>query len=106
MDGERDRPRAPAWLRNYETKASFGFSADQRGLFTEAETIAGALVNEVSILSPGTKPAEPLARVMLVKRSTVPTSSHRAVAADDQGTVFNGGPMLRRPNIGRVTAVR
>ena len=42
----------PAWLRKHDTKCSFGFTTYKRRSFTEAETISGALVNEVSILSP------------------------------------------------------
>ena len=36
--------------------------------YAEGELIAGALVNEVSVLSPDTRPAEPLAQVVLLQR--------------------------------------
>jgi len=58
---------APAWLRKYETRASFGFSTLSRRTFSEGELIAKAFVSEVSILSPGVKPAEPLAEVLLFR---------------------------------------
>lgn len=53
----------PGWLRKHDTKASLGFHPFGRRSYTEAETVSGALVREVSLLSPSALPAEPLARV-------------------------------------------
>jgi hypothetical protein len=91
----------PRWLRRYDTKASFGFSAMWRGTFTECEHIMAALVNEVSILSPGTLPAEPLARVLSLR----PIRRSDATTPGPAGEVIYGGPIIRR-NIGQVLGVR
>jgi hypothetical protein len=57
----------PVWLKRGETKASFGSKTydrreiDIRG--TSADIVAKAFVEEVSVLSPSVKPAEPRAEV-------------------------------------------
>ena len=86
----------PRWLREHETKASFSFAAMSRGTFIEAEHIMSALVNEVSILSPGKEPAEPLACVTFLRT---------VEAAAPVEELYGGGPLIRR-NIGRVLAIR
>lgn len=65
-----DKP--PAWLRKCDTKASFGLLPYERRTYTEGELLAGALVTEISILSPGTLPAEPLACVERLARTEAP----------------------------------
>lgn len=61
--------------------------------------IAHALVDEVSILSPSVKPAEPLAEVLSLK----PTEEPRPVARE---IPHRSGGMLVRPGVGRILAVR
>lgn len=56
-------------MRQYDTKASFGHRTYKHRTDTERELIAGALVHDVSVLSPSVPPAEPLAQVILLKRS-------------------------------------
>ena len=70
----------PAWMRRYETKCSFRIATYARGSFTDAELVRGALVSEVSVLSPGTQPAEPLAQVLSVRRSEAPKPTVRTHA--------------------------
>jgi hypothetical protein len=56
--------RHPAWLRSRETRASFGYKSLQTNPNVYGcEVVRGAIVTEVSILSPARMPAEPLARV-------------------------------------------
>jgi hypothetical protein len=49
--------------------------------------IRDGLLNEVSVLSPATKPAEPLAKVVLLRERAIDPAG---------GEVFYGGPVLRR----------
>ena len=100
----------PAWLRQYQTKASFGHKNYNRRTYTEGELIAGAFIDEVSVLSPSVQPREPLAQVLLLQRTTPaarqPGSSavgSDRLAADE---VSYGRPVLRRLNVGRVIRVR
>ena len=68
------------WLRKHNTKASFAFIALGQGTFTECEHVTDALINEVGILSPGTRPAEPLARVLSLRplaATAAPRPRHR-----------------------------
>lgn len=61
----------PGWLTR-DTKASFAFIPIQHSSFTQpgdAEHLRKAWVTEVSILSPGTQPAEPRAKVTLLEPS-------------------------------------
>lgn len=66
---EIDRP--PEWLRR-GTKASICFSALQRGEAANRGIVRRAIVREVSILSPGVKPAEPFAEVAVLKDAPKP----------------------------------
>jgi hypothetical protein len=90
----------PAWLTKHDTKASFSFIALSRGSFTACEHVMDAFVREVSILSPGTEPAEPLARVL--RLAPVDEPPNRTPA----GEVIYGGGIIRRPGIGQVLRVR
>jgi hypothetical protein len=112
----------PAWLER-GTPASFAFAAvHRRGeWFGPAERIADGLVNEVSVLSPGTRPAEPLARVLTFRPLDVPpeAASRKTIArrpADTELTDYEIAArawqerapvgMIRRPAIGTVLGVR
>ena len=103
----------PAWMRRYDTKCSFRIATYARGSFTDAELVRGALVSEVSVLSPGTEPAEPLAQVLSVRPTEMKPAISRAVAS----AVRNVDPSVRhaqedaarrgvlyRPAIGQVPA--
>jgi hypothetical protein len=94
----------PEWLST-RTKASFEFAPLQQQQANGWNRILRALVTEVSILSPGTNPAEPLARVMLLRQRS-PAAVGATSDAAAVGEVFYGGQMIRRPNIGRVLGVR
>ena len=70
---------APVWLSK-ETRVSFGYkpagtSSDVFG----CEIARRGLVDEVSLLAPDRKPAEPLARVVTLRRS-VPAEAYLAAA--------------------------
>ena len=67
----------------------------------DTEILTSCVFREVSLLSPARNPAEPLARVCLVKPSV-----KRHPQAEPEGQVFGHGQILRRPNIGQVLAVR
>jgi hypothetical protein len=91
----------PDWLKR-GVKASFAFAALSTSPTIQDtygwKLVNRALVNEVSILSPGKEPAEPLAQVLLVERMA---------AAPAAGEVIHhppGGVLVRR-NIGRVTGI-
>jgi hypothetical protein len=55
----------PGWLRTYQTRASFGRWDVHSTIHADGwERVTSALVKEVSILSPATEPAEPLASAL------------------------------------------
>jgi hypothetical protein len=88
MDGPWLAARAslgepPCWMRRSETKASFGSKPFGRASYTECDLIAGAFVEEVSVLICQT-PKEPLAEVLLLKRASSP-------AARDASSSRTGG---------------
>lgn len=58
--------------------------------------VTSAIVREVSVLSPGVNPAEPLARVVCLTRER----------AEPEDEIIYGGPLLVRPGIGRITHVQ
>jgi hypothetical protein len=108
--------KPPAWLTR-GTKASFAFSKmwtasrEDRAVYERIvrryredappmdwKYVHKGLVSEVSILSPGTKPAEPLAQVLLVERTS---------AAEPAGKVIHtpSGVLVRRHS-GHVIGVR
>jgi len=91
---------APPWLRKEDTKASFSFIALWHGTFTACEHVMDAFVREVSILSPGIKPAEPLARVLRLAPVDEPPSPASA------GEIIHGGAKIVRPSIGQVLGVK
>ena len=64
----------PSWLRQYRTKASVGYwNVHSTPHINGSTRITSALVQEVSLLRDLT-PAEPLAEVALLQRSTAPSS--------------------------------
>ena len=80
----------PAWLRTYETKASFGRWDVHATRHEDGwERVTSALVKEVSLLSPGVEPSEPRACVLSFRPTVEPTASR-------EGQVILGGPTLRR----------
>ena len=82
----------PGWLRTNDTKASFAFNALARGTFTTCEHVMEALINEVSILSPGKQPAEPLARVLSL-RAVKPAVAR---AGTEGEVIYGNGQVIRR----------
>jgi hypothetical protein len=91
---------APAWLKR-GTRVSFGFSPlhtrDVHIRDSRAEVIGRGLVNEVSVLSPGKRPAEPLAEVLSVRahdgEPAAVRPSERAAAGE---VIAHGSAVLRR----------
>lgn len=97
-----DQP--PDWLKK-GTKASIGYKALFRGGMGEWSWIHRGLLTEVSILSPGVQPAEPLAHVALLERAASPAAgTDRPVVGDT--VIYHPPGVLRRPGIGRVIGVR
>jgi hypothetical protein len=90
----------PAWLKR-NGPASFGMSPYDKRDFQirehRAEIVAAAFVNEVSVLSPTKKPAEPRARILTLSREEPPAAREE---------VFYGGRTIIRPSIGQVLGVR
>lgn len=106
----------PSWLSR-DTRASFAFIPFQRSSFIragEADHVRKAWVTEVSVLSPGIEPAEPLARVMSLRKAD-PVAA-RSASHWPPGTIVRNLPdgtqeithtqrhIIRRPG-GRVLAV-
>jgi hypothetical protein len=93
---------APGWLKR-GIKASFSFATLQRQEMDGWEHVRRALLTEVSVLPPSVRPAEPLAEVLLLKR----TSPVRPASGAAAGEVIHHPPggVLVRPNIGRVTGI-
>ena len=88
----------PEWLAR-NTPASVCFAALHRGTPVNGweDIIRRGIVKEVSILSPGVRPDEDCARVVLL----------REAAAEPVDRVFCGGDgMIRRPGIGQVLGIR
>jgi hypothetical protein len=72
----------PGWLTR-GTPGSFAFIPVQESSFTQpgdADHIRHGWITEVSILSPGTKPAEPRAKVTLLQPAKQPTPPKLAAA--------------------------
>jgi hypothetical protein len=85
----------PPWLKR-GTGASISYAtAGHCSLGPALQRVTRGLMTEVSVLSPGTEPAEPRAKVLVFAERVAPT-----VPA---GEVFHGGGVLVRRNIGRVT---
>lgn len=104
----------PAYWLKRGAGASFGFKLlhERKATFadTSPDVIADGLVDEVSVLSPGRKPAEPLAEVLMLKRSE-PEPAGRAhppagVAFGHGEIITPPGTIIRRPGIGQILAVR
>ena len=100
-------PDPPSWLRKHDTKASFSYSPYARSSFTDCEHITAGHINEVTILSPGREPFEPLARVLSVRPKTrfKPPATTTRNRPDPEARVFYGGDLIRRPT-GQVLGVR
>jgi hypothetical protein len=80
----------PAWLTQRDTKASFARLNRDSLWVGRCERVRHAHVTEVSILSPDTRPCEPLAEVTsLRRRQPEPTR-------EPEGEIIWGGPMVRR----------
>lgn len=96
---------APSWLK-YGTPASISTKILDHSKFDEAlaprlrahELAYSAIVDEVSILSPGVKPAEPLAKVVFLKRSTATPEPHGDVV------IYGNGTLLRGPTSAKCSA--
>ena len=87
----------PAWLKR-GTPASISYHDFQRQAIGDSERILRGLIPEVSILSPGRRPAEPGARVATFHRTESSPSPAR-VTSDRPGVgeVFYGdGTLIRR----------
>lgn len=67
--------------------------------------LSDAVITEVSVLTPATKPAEPFAKVLLVREES-PTRPVRATPGPAAGEIIHGGERIVRPGIGQVLAVR
>lgn len=68
----------------------------------------GGLVTEVSLLPPGVRPAEPRAKVVLLRTEEERASSPAAVSTSDRavaGEVILGGHRIVRHGVGKVLAV-
>lgn len=92
----------PAWLKRGETKASFGSKPydrreiDIRG--TRADIVAKAFVEEVSVLSPSVKPAEPRAEVWSFRPVEKRAASSPAAGGSSDRSVV-GDPYDERPPV-------
>ena len=100
----------PCWLKR-GTRASFAFGVVQRRHLdiagTQAEVIARGLVREVSLLSPGTDPAEPRAEVLGLRQVARAESVPTPARSEPAGEVFyGGGSVIRRPAGGHIIGVR
>lgn len=96
-----DRP--PAWLRKGSSASISYASAGSCSLGPDHERITRGLVTEVSLLSPGVRPEEPRARVVLLERVEAPAAETTRAPGD---VLLPAGAMLRRPNVGAVLGVR
>jgi hypothetical protein len=97
----------PAWLRDGPrgTRVSFSYKiprALDQGGWNRIYTMA---VTEVSLLSPGVEPVEPLARVVLLEQRK---DSPAVATSDVAGEIIYGKPgeLIRRPGIGQMLGVR
>ena len=95
-----------AWLRR-GTAASLGSKILHRSSCYD-DLVHSAIVAEISVLSPGVKPAEPLAQVTLLERVGPASSPAARPSSPDRaaGEVIYGGQLIRRPGIVRVLGVR
>ena len=84
--------RCPAWLRKYDTKASFEYIGARQTQDFGCEITRHGWVTEVSLLSPGAIPAEPLAKVVGLwsteaspRKATALQPEIRRSRSDDEG---------------------
>ena len=93
----------PEWLRRGTPASLSRINVHATPTAEGAERVTSAYIKEVSLLSPGVKPAEPLAQIVPLKAEPVA----RRHQAQPQGEVTYGhGQLLIRPNIGQVLSVR
>ena len=73
----------PPWLER-GCRCSFGYGPAGTGQFAGCEILRRGVVTEVSVLSPGVEPAEPLAQVLTIHPTETPkpapTVIHRSLA--------------------------
>jgi hypothetical protein len=101
---------APSWLKS-GTPASLCSKILDHSRFHEPlapslrahDLVYSAIVTEMSILSPGVKPAEPLAKVVLLQRSTATPEPH---PSPGDVVIYGDGTIIRRRGIGQVLGVR
>jgi hypothetical protein len=101
----------PAWLRR-GTPASISYINLRTQTLGESCRVLRGLVPEVSVLSPGVKPAQPGARVALLQRDQRPATTRPLTPAPkpvwlrqaQQEAAARG--TLIRPNIGKVLGIR
>ena len=85
----------PSWLRR-GTPASFAFKCPRLSSFNEA-VMRAAYVTEVSVLSPGFQPAEPLARVLTFDPAKPPAAPPKPPSRPAASRVVHQpAPRLRR----------
>jgi hypothetical protein len=105
--------KPPPWLKR-GTPASFAHICPVRSSFGDPILRSG-LVTEVSLLSPGVEPAEPLAQVVVLKRTAPPTPGVEIASGDrarrhhdtaPRAITLPPGGIIYRPNIGQITTVR
>jgi hypothetical protein len=96
----------PGWLKK-GTAASFASPSSSRSLFSE-DLVCNAFVTEISLLSPGVKRAEPLAKVVVLERTDLPVARATPDRHAAAGEVIHHSrrEVLVRPGIGQVLGVR
>jgi hypothetical protein len=95
-------PDPPAWLK-VGGAVSWSYSAMRTQQVGETKRVLRALLNEISVLSPSTAPAESLARVAWVGSPTAVPSSDRAAVGE---VIYHSGERLVRYGCGQVLGVR
>ena len=94
----------PGWLkRGCGVSWSYHALASYTAWDTSTSVLTSCILREVSLLSPSLSPAEPLARVCLVKESPV---TRRHQAQPKSTATYGCGQLLIRPNIGTVLGIR
>lgn len=83
--------RAPAWLRK-GTAASMSSQTIQRTTYGPLTRVLRGFLREVSLLSPGVRPVEPQARVVVYTEQT--------------GEVLSARGLIQRPCGGSIIAIR
>ena len=94
----------PGWLKK-GTPASFATPSSSRSLFSD-DLVCTGFVNEISVLAPGVKPAEPLAKVVVLDRIESPAASATPDRHAAAGEVIHHTrrQVLRRPGLAKCWA--